>query len=130
MNLKKVIYYWWYLFFSAYWTAFHLGERDEPESNAIYYFNLLIGFHLFGIMQLIKFLGYDFSISVLVGICVFPAIAIPYFSFKKGNRYIKKIDDFKFLKDTSYAKKRHSLLIILSFWSIIFVAIGGIIRMN
>lgn len=130
MKSNKITYAWWYLFFSAYWTAFNLGEKKAPEDNAVYIFNYWLGLNLFGIMQLIKFLGYTFSVIVLISICVFPAIAIPYFSFKKENRYRKRIDEFNFLKDTCYAKKRYLLLIILSLWSVLFVAIGGIIRMN
>ena len=130
MKFRKIIYGWWYLFYSAYWTAFNLGEKEEPESNAIYYFNLLIGFHLFGIMQLAKFFGHNFSITVLISVCVLPALIIPYLSFKKGGRYKTQIEKFKFLKDANNAKMRHTLLIILSLWSVLFVAIGGIIRMK
>lgn len=130
MGLRRISYSWWFLFYSAYWTAYHLGEKEEPESNAIYYFNLLIGFHLFGIMQLVKYWVYDFSIPVLVSVCVLPALIIPYLSFRKGKRYKTKIDEFKFLKGNSNARKRYILLIILSLWSVLFVAIGGIIRMQ
>ena len=130
MNFKKLNFSWWYLFYSAYWTAFHLGEKEEPESNAIYYFNLLIGFHLFGIMQLIKFWGYNFSVAVLIIVCMLPAIIIPYLSFKKGERFKRKKEEFIFLKEASNAKKRHILLLVLSIWSILFVALGGIIRLK
>lgn len=127
--LKVLKYYWWFLFYSAYWTAYNLGEKDEPEGNAIYYFNLLIGFHFFGIVQLILFWGYDFTAEIGVGVCVLAALIIPYLAFRKGNRYKTKSEEFKFLKDASTAKMRHILLITQALWSIIFVAFGGLIRM-
>jgi hypothetical protein len=130
MIFRRITYSWWYLFYSAYWTAFNLGEKEVPESNAIYFFNLLIGFHIFGVMQLLKFFGYDFPIVVLISICVIPALTIPYFSFKRGYRYKARMDEFKFLKGNNKSKTRHILLIALSLWSILFVAIGGIIRLN
>ncbi|HLN71819.1 MAG TPA: hypothetical protein VK205_00890 [Prolixibacteraceae bacterium] len=129
MIFKKITYSWWYLFYSAYWTAYHLGEKENPESNAIYYYNLLIGFNLFGLAQLAKFKGYDLSITILVIMCVLPAILIPYFSFDRGNRYKQKMNEFKFVKNKTHARQRHILLLVLAIWSILFNAIGGIIRM-
>lgn len=129
MILKRITYSWWYLFFSAYWTAYHLGETEEPEGNAYYLLNVLIGLNIFGVMQFLKFTGYNFSITALIIICVLPAIIIPYLSFKKGNRYKMRMSEFEFLKEGCNAKKRYILLILISLWSVLFVAIGGVIRM-
>lgn len=129
MILKKITYYWWYLFYAAYWTAYHLGEKENPESNACYLLKVLIGFNMFALLQLALYLGYNLSITMLFIICILPAALIPYFSFEKGNRYQLRLNEFKFLKNQSYAKKRYVLLIVLAFWSLLFSAIGGIIRM-
>jgi hypothetical protein len=129
MILKRINFYWCYLFFSAYWTAFSLGEKKEPESNANYLLSVIIGLNLFGIFEFIKYLGYNLPIIWLVIICVVPAITIPYYSFKMDSKYKKKLIDFDFLKTEENKKKRHTILLLISIWSVFFVALGGILRM-
>ncbi len=131
MKLKRVIIYsWWYLFYSAYWTAYYLGEKHTPESNANYLLNILILLNIFGIMQLFAFFGYKVSIPTLLIICILPAYSIPYLSFQKKDRYKIRMKEFKFLRNVNSAKKRHLLLIFLSIWTISFVAISNIINIK
>lgn len=129
MLCRRIGFYWWYLFFSAYWTAFLFGERKEPENNASYLLNVLIGLNLFGVMEFVKYFGCNFSIATIITICVVPAIIIPYLSFKKGLKYKRKLKEFEFLKEDEYKRKRYAILVLTSTCSIVFVAIGGIIRM-
>lgn len=129
MIFKKITYSWWYLFYSAYWTAYHLGEKENPESNACYLLKILIGFNMFALFQFGLYFGYAFSTTLFFIVCILPAALIPYFSFERRSRYKLRMNEFKLLKNQSYARKRHILLIVLAIWSILFSAIGGIIRM-
>jgi hypothetical protein len=128
--MKRLIYYWWYLFFVAFWTAHSLGEKKAPESNAIYFLSFILGLNLFGFFEVLKYFGFNLSITMLIIFCLVPAIMIPYLSITKDNKFNNKKSEFEFLKDEKNKKKRFGILIVLSIWSILFVAFGGFIRIN
>lgn len=118
----------WYFFFSAYWTAHELGEKRNPESNASYLLALNIGWNLFGMCQIGLYSGYKISNVLLIIFCLVPAIFIPYYMTKSKSRFQKKSAEFAYLRDQKLKRRRYILLIMLTLWSIGFVAGIAVLR--
>ena len=128
--IKKIEYYWWFIYYSAYWTAYIYGERDNPKSNACYFMNVLIFLFLFGILEFCIFFGLEVSLLLIIFLCLIPAYLIPYLIISKDFRYKKKMKQFEFLKERKYNIKRNVLLLVIALLTTSFVALGGFIRMQ
>ena len=130
LNLKRMNYYIWYLFYSAYWSAYELGEKDSPQGNANYLLTIIFGVNLFTICQLLSLFDIKLHIFYLVGICAGIPIFINRYYFLRKNRFKEKFNDFKFLKTPAYKKRRYILLVFIVLCSVLLLALAGILRMN
>jgi len=126
--MKRLNYFLWYFFFSAYWTAYELGEKRNPKSNASYLLSLNIGWNLFGLFQILLLFGYQKPTLLLIGLCLIPAVFIPYFLTNNKKEYLKKNEEFAYLKNIENKRARYILLISITLWSIAFVAIVAVLR--
>jgi hypothetical protein len=52
--MNKIINFYWKLFFSAYWVAYYLVEKDDPQINATYFLILLSGLNFTGVVFIIN----------------------------------------------------------------------------
>ncbi len=130
LNLKRMNYYIWYLFFSAYWTAYELGEKDSPQENANYLLTLIFGVNLFTICQLFALFDIMLPIFYLISICAgIPIFANKYYFLRK-RRFRTKIDDFKHLKSQEYKKQRYILLSSVFLSSVLMLVLTEVLRMN
>jgi len=130
LNLKRMNYYIWYLFYSAYWSANELGEKDSPEENANYLLTIIFGINLFTIFQLLSLFDIKLPILFLVGICTGTPIFINRYFFLRENRFKEKFNEFKFLRTPAYKKLRYLLLVLIVLCSVLVLALVGILRMN
>lgn len=130
LNLKRMNYYIWYLFYSAYWSAYELGEKDSPQGNANYLLTIILGVNLFTIFQLLSLFDIKLPIFYLVGICAGIPIFINRYYFLRKKRFKEKFNDFKFLRTLAYKKRRYLLLVFIVLCSVLLLALAGILRMN
>ena len=112
--MRYIKYFLWYLFFSAYWTAYNLGEKIRPESNATNFIMFAIGLNLFALFEMALLFGYKFSGIILFLFCVLPAVLIPYLLFTQNKVFKSKIEQFRFLNTREYNRKRYILLISIT----------------
>lgn len=123
-------YYIWYLFYSAYWSAYELGEKDSPQGNANYLLTIILGVNLFTIFQLLSLFDIKLPIFYLVGICAGIPIFINRYYFLRKKRFNEKFNDFKFLRTPTYKKRRYLLLVFIALCSVLLLALAGILKMK
>jgi hypothetical protein len=128
-NLKRMNYYIWYIFYSAYWSAYELGEKDSPQGNANYLLTIIFGVQLFTICQFLSLFDINFPIFFLVGICVGIPIFINRYYFLRKKRFKEKFNDFKFLRTPAFKKRRYLLLAFIVLCSVLLLTLSGILRM-
>lgn len=128
--LNKIKYWLWYLFFSVYWTAHELGEKEKPHENAKYYLILTIALNIFGIFEILLFYGFYLNAYLVVFGAALVGIIITNRFFFRKNVFVSKLPEFSSLQEKSYKFKRYKLLIFVALWTICFVAFGGVIRMK
>jgi len=114
--LNKINYYWWYLFFAAYWSAYNWGLKGNPKSNASLLINLILLFNLSAMFQIGLLFGCKLSFiwfAILVGV---PALVIPYRSLENGKKFKIKFAEYQFLqaKESNYKRNKFILLVVLS----------------
>lgn len=131
MIKKKIASSYWKLFFTAYWTAYNLGEKDSPEINASWLIILIFGINGFSILFLIMFINGGtlptpkISVSLVLIISIIINLNV---LFSKKNGYKKKIEEYKFLGKTENKKSGNRLLIVLSLGSILIMAISALLN--
>lgn len=119
--------FYWYLFYCAYWTAYELGEKDDPQINASGFLMLLTWISLSSFLNLINSL---FKITLIPNIyiiisCMVFSIVINYYVlFKKKNGYKSKMKNFEFLKTKDFATKRYFILLSTFFLLFIFLVLS------
>ncbi len=125
---SKINYYWWYLFFSSYWTAYELGEKNKPEENAKYFIGFIIGLNMFALFQILLLYGIQVNTYIFVPLCFLTGIIIVNRIYFHKNRYIKMKESFLFLQNSSNKSKRYKVLFLTAIWSIAFVAAIAVMR--
>lgn len=127
-NMNRIYYFVWYFFFSAYWSAYELGEKANADKNASYLTGLNIGWNLFGLCEIILYNGYPFSTLFMVISCLIPAVSIPYFLTSDRKNFLEKMNKFTFLRDSKFKRTRYLTLFGTTLWSIAFVAGVAVLR--
>ncbi len=123
--MKKLNYGLWYLFFSAYWTAYNWGEKRNPQSNATNFISITIALNLFLPFNVYLLLGHKVPGLVLFTFCFLPGLILPYILFRRRKIYEIKIKQFEFLKQEDFKRRRFTVLLVVTFWSIAsFIGIG------
>ena len=109
-------------FFSAYWTAYELGEDKNPEINAEYLVGIIIFLNLYGCMDFfIEFSLIQKNIMVLIMFLIVQLSIYLIFIYKR--RYINYYEDFLFLKMAKYKKNRRRSLVGIAIFTLAFMAI-------
>ena len=122
------MYYLYYIFFSAYWTAFEFGEKEMPEDNAAYLLSFVIFLNFTGVFNIITYLGFKYSNSfIYILFFLFLSYLISYILFQKNKRFSMVKPKFEFLKFSKYRKKRYLTIVCIVVWCIIFNTIGVLI---
>ncbi len=94
--IKKIKYYYYYLFYNAYWTSFDIGEKTVPRQNAVYYMSLLELFLIGSISFGLYSIGVPININISVAVGVTIILILNHFALSKDkfNDYYNK---YKFI---------------------------------
>ena len=113
------------MFFSAYWTAYDWGESQKPQSNATNYISLTIALNLFFPFHICLLFGYKIPGIILFVFCFLPGLVLPYILFRRRNIFAIKFKQFEFLKQETFKRRRITILVFVTAWSIAsFVGVG------
>lgn len=126
--LRRFKFFFTYLFFSVYWTAYELGEKDKPEENSKYFITLTIALNVVALFEILIFYGVKLNAYLVVFLSWAVAASTVHLLFFKKNIYRTKFEKFEYLKHAPYKKKRYAIMIVIALWSIAAVALGAIIR--
>ena len=125
------MFYYWKLFFSAYYTAYFLGEEKEPQVNAFYLMTLLMGVNLASLVNILHLLFIDsipFFKTLYILAFVFSLVFNVSMIFFIGGGYRKKMKKFLHLSIREKGKERKSFLIITCVLTLVLLGVTGIIN--
>ncbi|WP_426669074.1 hypothetical protein ACPPVU_22980 [Mucilaginibacter sp. McL0603] len=126
--LKGIRHYWWYLYFSAYWSAYNWGEKNTPQSNAINLLYLITLLVLSGLLQIALLFGIKLSGMAFIAFCGLPALIIPYWSISKNKMYKERLREYDYLKAKEFNYKRNVYVISVLVFAIALNTSIAIIR--
>ena len=112
--IKKIQYYYYYLFYNAYWTSFDIGEKTVPRQNAVYYMSLLELFLLGSISFGLYSIGVPININISVAVGVAIILLLNHFALSKAkfNDYFNK---YKFISKKTRKQRMWLFFTIISF---------------
>jgi hypothetical protein len=116
-----------YLFYSAYWIAYDLGEKKNPQNNAEYLLSILIALNGFVLIQILKYFGFRVNTSIII-LEFLLSYTIVYLMFIKNQRFKKNLNDYRYLSLIQNKLKRNVIIIIISMWTILFILFGSLIN--
>ncbi len=95
--IKKIKYYYYYLFYNAYWTSFDIGEKTVPRQNAVYYMNVIKIFLWISIVNLLAYseIGIPYMYLFIVGAVI--VFLTDHYMFSK-NVFKSYYDEYIFIK--------------------------------
>jgi hypothetical protein len=106
-------------FFSAYWTAYELGEDKHPEINAEYLVGIIIFLNLYGFIDFFLERNVILNNSIIVIVFLIVQVAI-YRLFIYKRRFMAYYEDFIFLKLVKYRRKRRISLAGILICTLVF----------
>lgn len=123
--------YYWKLYFSAYWIAYILGEKDDPQINATSFLILIFGMNSTSLLFLVIFIlkgelpyyGAFFTLAFLA-----PAIFNIYVLFSKNFGYKRRMKDFNYLAKSENKPKALKYIILTFGLSLLIMVITASIN--
>jgi uncharacterized membrane protein len=124
-------YCYWKFFFYAYFTAYDLGEKDDPQINAFYFVTLIYGVLLASLVNVLHFFFVD-SLSIYKELYFFSfmlplLVNLTLILFLDGG-YKKRKRAFSYLSLTTNLRRRIKILIITCVSTLILFAFTGAIN--
>jgi hypothetical protein len=122
--MNKIINFYWKLYFSAYWVAYYLGEKNDPQINATYFLVLVSGLNFTGVIFIINFINeglFPYPHLYFILAYLTPTVFHLRVLFFHNGGYKKKMKKYEYLSNKEnrvYCKK---ILIITSVISILFM---------
>lgn len=129
MNFFSLTY--WTIFFSAYWTAFQLGEKKTPQVNASWFMILISMVNMFSIINFLTLLiGNDYSFfPVLISISSLIVIFLNiYVLFLSKKNYKKRAKDFEKLSLSNKTRFRITTLLFVFLITFIILMISSLLN--
>jgi len=113
--MKSLKHFYFYLFFSGYWVAYNLGEKETPYINAEYLMNFILVMPIISVRIIIyKTFNNNDTSHIITFICVLVPMIINYFVFRKKNRFKKEMINYSHLSRPENRSRRNSV-VFLSF---------------
>jgi hypothetical protein len=122
--MNKIIEFYWKLYFSAYWVAYYLGEKDDPQINATYFLVLVSGLNFTGFVFIINFINEGlFPNPYLYFILAYliPTILHLRILFFYNGGYKRKMKKYEFLSNKENRISCYKYLILSAIFSTLFM---------
>ncbi len=130
-KMKNTRYYYWYLFFCAYWAAFRLGEKEDPQINAAGLLVILTWMIILTFINIFVFVtgeNFPFVIETIIGGMIFSLIINSIILFKKVEGYKSRVREFNFINNSDFSRKRWMVLLSTFFLFFIIMMISLVIN--
>ena len=125
--MKRIKDTYWKIFFSAYWFARDLGERDSPEWNASGFVEFLLAFIMFGVIFIANFIsnGDLPYIKLLVVLTLISSIFLnEYIIRSKKIGFKKQIKNYEYLSHPEMKRVRNKILLFTLIFSFAFMIVS------
>lgn len=128
---NRISTFYWKLFFSGYWTAYDLGEKEDPQINAAWF--IILNFELYSCSILLFISAFKneklpFAKLLFFLAFIIPAIINLFLLFNKKSGYKKQLKNYHFLSAPENKKTRLKYMIFTILSSFLFMIICALLN--
>lgn len=125
--MKLIKHTYWKIFFAAYWLAYELGEKNNPQRNASWFIEVTFMINLFSLLFIANFIYGEklaFYKAYLVFSMIFTFAFNEYILFSNKQNFNNQLKQFDYFAKPENKKNRNKIIFLVFMLTVLVMIVS------